>query len=149
MNINVFFLQFQTYCKISFFSCLFLSEIWFFRHQNRWIMVKIFQLLQSQRKNLPDTFINVVSRNSCLDTRVAISQKEHVRIWCYIAHFNAFNVLIHLHLILWMGTFMRLWDSCAVPLRTTFWSGNCTHCTPPASNKERLVLLRCQLQGIS
>ena len=113
-----FFLQFQTYCKISFFSCLFLSQIWFFRHQNGWIMVKIFQLFYSQRKKSPETFTNVVSRNSCLDTRVAISQKEHVRIWWYIAHFNAFNVLIHLHLILWMGTFMRLRATCVWPDRT-------------------------------
>ena len=52
------------------------------------------------------------SRNFCLNTSVAISQFSHVRIWWYIAHFDPFNVLIHLHLISWMGTVMHLRANC-------------------------------------
>ena len=103
------FLQFKTYCKMSFFLCLLLSEIWFFRHQNGWIIVKIFQFFYAAKeKKSPETLINVVSINSCLDTRIAISQKDHIRIWWHIVHFDALNILILLQLILCMGTFMRL-----------------------------------------
>ena len=76
------------------------------------IVHKKFQRFQKWVQMLLKTSIKVVSRHSCQYTSVAISQFSHVRIWWYIAHFDPFNVLIHLHLISWMGTVMRLRAYC-------------------------------------
>ena len=40
--------------------------------------------------------------------------RQNLMIYSSFNAFNAFNVLIHLHLILWMGTFMRLRATCAL-----------------------------------
>ena len=76
------------------------------------IVHKKFQRFQKWVQMLLKTSIKVVSRHSCQDTSVAISQFSHIRIWWYIAHFDPFNVLIHLHLILWMGKVMHLRANC-------------------------------------
>ena len=102
------------------------------------IVHKKFQRFQKWVQMLLKTSIKVVSRHSCQDTSVAISQFSHVRIWWYIAHFDPFNVLIHLHLISWMGKVMHLRANCVhlvncpevVTISDILCSCSCWHLMP-------------------
>ena len=95
---------FQTCCKISFFPCPFLSQIWLRQYQNGSIMVKMFQLLHSRRKKSQKSLINMVFRHSCLDIRVAISHKALGRISWYVPHFEGFCIPVKMQPMICLET---------------------------------------------
>ena len=95
---------FKTCCKISFFPCPFLLEIWLLQYQNGSSMVKMFQLLHRQRKKSQKLLINMAFKHSCLDIRGDISHKALGRIWWYVPHFEGFFIPVKMQPMICLET---------------------------------------------
>ena len=76
---------------------------------------KKFQRFQKWGQMLSLMLSSGISGTTCPGTRVPRSQKTPVRFCSYIAHFEAFGLLVHLHLVAWMGTHPRFCAYCVEP----------------------------------
>ena len=80
--------------------------------KNSCIVHKKFQRFKKWGQMLSLMLSSGISGTTCPGARVPRSQKTPVRFCWYIAHFEAFGVLVHLHLVAWMGTHRRSCANC-------------------------------------